>query len=613
LLDPRVAQLMGTVRDLIRREAWPQVLEVFDQIVELAPGEAGGHYNRASVLHHLRRLEEARAALARALELQPVYPVARQLMDRVTSQLEASRQAKAQASTLEALEPKAEPVAPGAADTGPSLLPPAAETAPPPPSAPVDDASGEWTLLPSGPVSEIPRTPGDIPDQPAPTWVLTPAGAAADAPVPPPAPPTPAGDAQWDLSPVSEPPAKEAQWDLSPVSRPPVGEPAAGPSSAQVAEFIRQSLQAQASAVLYVAPHIPEKKLQGAVSAYAVLRPGEQVIALFDNTVMGSAKSGFVITDQRVVWKAEFSAQITSLNLSDLEMVSVTGGKLRLRSGGGEYSLELAIMSPNLAAAVGGVLQAVIGQLRTGVGVPTPIAGPAGPPFAGRVTPVAEPVRPGPTAGSGPAQMETVVEDPFQRYLLHNDLHPRVLKSMTGLLGQGVHAKVEAGRGSLRLVCDDGTWVSFSSGTPLQILNLDLSGLLVWKGLFKVGYDRQKAGCFGCILAPLYLALYPVTWGLLLLSRVAPVPKGRVTIFAFVEGEPIDLEKPKGIDRIWLVYKLRHALRERRARQQRAVHLLCLNPAKSEHFREIVERALETKVTVVDDELADSTIMFRGY
>lgn len=136
MFDPRITQLTDRARQLIQQEAWPQVLEVFDQVVELAPREAGGHYNRASVLHHLGRLEEAEAALARALALRPVYPMAQQLLAKVTRQLGPRRQLEAPGGPVESRGVQSGLTMPMAPDTVAPQLPPVAEPTPagPPPA-----------------------------------------------------------------------------------------------------------------------------------------------------------------------------------------------------------------------------------------------------------------------------------------------------------------------------------------------------------------------------------------------------------------------------------------------------------------------------------------------
>lgn len=54
---------------------------------------------------------------------------------------------------------------------------------------------------------------------------------------------------------------------------------------------------------LYVRPNIPEDKLRNALSDYApAVRPAE-VVALYDATLLGSAKDGAVFTEDRIVFQ----------------------------------------------------------------------------------------------------------------------------------------------------------------------------------------------------------------------------------------------------------------------------------------------------------------------
>ena len=55
---------------------------------------------------------------------------------------------------------------------------------------------------------------------------------------------------------------------------------------------------------LYIAPDIPEKKLKKAIKSYAGDISPEQALAMWDSTVFGSGKKGFIITE-RVFYYSE--------------------------------------------------------------------------------------------------------------------------------------------------------------------------------------------------------------------------------------------------------------------------------------------------------------------
>jgi len=56
---------------------------------------------------------------------------------------------------------------------------------------------------------------------------------------------------------------------------------------------------------LFVAPTIPEKKERNVRKIYKI-GEDERVVALYDNTVFGSAEEGFVVTDRRFCWNESF-------------------------------------------------------------------------------------------------------------------------------------------------------------------------------------------------------------------------------------------------------------------------------------------------------------------
>lgn len=54
---------------------------------------------------------------------------------------------------------------------------------------------------------------------------------------------------------------------------------------------------------LYVVPHIPDEKLKNALDDYANSVAADDVLALYDATLMGSAKDGAVFTQYNVVFQ----------------------------------------------------------------------------------------------------------------------------------------------------------------------------------------------------------------------------------------------------------------------------------------------------------------------
>ena len=82
---------------------------------------------------------------------------------------------------------------------------------------------------------------------------------------------------------------------------------------------------------LFMKPNIPSKKLTNALQSYvhlALIRAGqttsfqpEQIVLLFDDTVFGSAKDGFVLTENFIIVKAAFEDPSLTF-LKDIKMIS---------------------------------------------------------------------------------------------------------------------------------------------------------------------------------------------------------------------------------------------------------------------------------------------------
>ena len=82
---------------------------------------------------------------------------------------------------------------------------------------------------------------------------------------------------------------------------------------------IKENLAAVSSNV-YIAPSIPEKKLNNAVKSMGLVDNINSVVAIFDNTAFGSAKDGFAITGEKIAIKEMFEDPFY-INFCDLESV----------------------------------------------------------------------------------------------------------------------------------------------------------------------------------------------------------------------------------------------------------------------------------------------------
>jgi len=76
------------------------------------------------------------------------------------------------------------------------------------------------------------------------------------------------------------------------------------------------------SGTLFVLENVPPKKLKSVTGSYAKIGDNETVIMLYDNTVFGSAKDGFLLTSKRLYGKVMLEradsvevAEITNLSL----------------------------------------------------------------------------------------------------------------------------------------------------------------------------------------------------------------------------------------------------------------------------------------------------------
>jgi len=85
-------------------------------------------------------------------------------------------------------------------------------------------------------------------------------------------------------------------------------------------DLVRQYLTT--SKPLYVATDIPEKQLKGARSSYAPFADDERALVLLDDSMMGSGKSGMVITNRGLWWRRGGSGESEFRFYSELPKVS---------------------------------------------------------------------------------------------------------------------------------------------------------------------------------------------------------------------------------------------------------------------------------------------------
>lgn len=86
--------------------------------------------------------------------------------------------------------------------------------------------------------------------------------------------------------------------------------------------LIRELLPHAPQMGLYLAPDIPSDKLQGALEDYARDLRGEDVLALYDATLMGSARDGAVFTADQLVFQNNDLEEVQTVRYRDIVRVN---------------------------------------------------------------------------------------------------------------------------------------------------------------------------------------------------------------------------------------------------------------------------------------------------
>lgn len=85
-----------------------------------------------------------------------------------------------------------------------------------------------------------------------------------------------------------------------------------------VNEYLRKSAKAISQKNVHVAPEIPEKKLNNAITAFKYEGNPRSVVALFDNTLLGSGKDGILFSGEKIIYRASFSDPV-HINFADIK------------------------------------------------------------------------------------------------------------------------------------------------------------------------------------------------------------------------------------------------------------------------------------------------------
>lgn len=93
--------------------------------------------------------------------------------------------------------------------------------------------------------------------------------------------------------------------------------------------FLRENVASIGPKTVHIAPNIDAKKLNNAIKVFGYMGSPASVIALFDNTLFGSAKEGLLFSGEKVIYKAMLTEPVSvSYNaISSVELVETPTGK----------------------------------------------------------------------------------------------------------------------------------------------------------------------------------------------------------------------------------------------------------------------------------------------
>lgn len=183
---------------------------------------------------------------------------------------------------------------------------------------------------------------------------------------------------------------------------------------------------------------------------------------------------------------------------------------------------------------------------------------------------------------------------------------PAYVKALVAMVSGGSYTFVPTA-----VALEDGRLASLIRGECAQVIRLEVSQRLIQRVVRKVRKaEEEDMGLVGIVIGLVRLALLPITLPLSILSgvlRLFGVGRKRRAMFAFVVGNPVDLQAPTGF-----FSRFKKAREEAAAEEGRTVFLVNVPIGRADELGQAVARALGIGMDVVDDARAKSTI-WRGY
>lgn len=139
-----------------------------------------------------------------------------------------------------------------------------------------------------------------------------------------------------------------------------------------VSDLVRERLPHAPQMGLYVTPNLPAEKVQRAVSTYAGMAERDDILALYDATLMGTGGNGATFTTERLIFKNHLFQSVQTVRYQDLVGVETAsrwlglGGKeVRLTVNRGRATFDLTMDfsgAPEAAEYVAEVLHDIMIQ-----------------------------------------------------------------------------------------------------------------------------------------------------------------------------------------------------------------------------------------------------------
>ncbi|MBN1394405.1 MAG: hypothetical protein JW959_05240 [Pirellulales bacterium] len=158
----------------------------------------------------------------------------------------------------------------------------------------------------------------------------------------------------------------------------------------------------------------------------------------------------------------------------------------------------------------------------------------------------------------------------------------------------------------------EGRLATLQAGEVSQVIRLDVSQRLLNRVVRKVKKaEEEEMGLVGIVIGLALLTVFPLVIAFKFIKGALGlfgVGRTKRAMLAVIVGAPVDLQVPTTLGRLNPFARIKKALKDKQAEDQRVMYLLNIPLSRTDEIQRAIEKTLGVPVRTVDDALARRTI-----